>query len=485
MEVLLKIWIFFVNNILTQPAYFIGFIVLIGYILLKKPWYECLAGFLKATVGYLILTVGSGGLVSNFRPILVGLKDKFNLQATVIDPYYGQNAVQSAMEHIGKSFSQVMLLLLIAFIFNILLVAFRKITKIRSIFTTGNVQIQQAATAFWLIFFCFPELGDTPILIVMSLLLGLYWAVGSNLTVEITQDLTEGGGFCVAHQQIFALKIFSTIAEKIKGKGKKLEDIKLPGFLSIFNENMVSTAILMLLFFGVILITLGKDYLIENKFMKEGQSFFFYTLTTALYFAVYLAILQLGVRTFVTELTQSFQGISTRLLPGAVPGIDCAATFGFGSANAVTIGLLFGAAGQFLAIITLILLKSPVIIIAGFIPVFFDNATIAVFANNRGGVKAACILPFISGLCQVFGSAFISYWVGLAAYGGYLGMWDWAVLWPGFTIIMKYLGYIGIGIVALILIAIPQIQYLKNKDTYFLITDDYEAYKEKMKSKIN
>ena len=54
----------------------------------------------------------------------------------------------------------------------------------------------------------------------MSLLLGLYWAVGSNLTVEITQDLTEGGGFCVAHQQIFALKIFSTIAEKIKGKGE-------------------------------------------------------------------------------------------------------------------------------------------------------------------------------------------------------------------------------------------------------------------------
>ena len=64
-------------------------------------------------------------------------------------------------------------------------------------------------------------------------------------------------------------------------------------------------------------------------------------------------------------------------------------------------------------------------------------------------------------------------------------MWDWAVLWPGFTIIMKYLGYIGIGIVALILIAIPQIQYFRNKDTYFLITDDYEAYKEKMKSKVN
>ena len=81
MDILVSIWKYFVDNILTQPAYFIGFIVLIGYILLKKPWYECLSGFLKATVGYFILTVGSGGLVRNFRPILVGLKDKFNLQA--------------------------------------------------------------------------------------------------------------------------------------------------------------------------------------------------------------------------------------------------------------------------------------------------------------------------------------------------------------------------------------------------------------------
>lgn len=199
MEVLLKIWTYFVQNILTQPAYFIGFIVLIGYILLKKTWYECLAGFLKASIGYLILLVGSGGLVNNFRPILVGLKDRFDLQATVIDPYYGQNAVQTAMEHMGKSFSQVMMLILIAFIFNIILVAFRKVTKIRSLFTTGNVQIQQAATAFWIIFFCFPELGDIPMLIIISILLGLYWAVGSNLTVEITQNLTNGGGFCIAH----------------------------------------------------------------------------------------------------------------------------------------------------------------------------------------------------------------------------------------------------------------------------------------------
>ena len=202
------IWDFFVSNILTQPAYFIGLMVLVGYILLRKPWYESLAGFIKATVGYMILQVGSGGLVSNFRPILVGLKDRFNLSAVVIDPYFGQNAVTAGMERMGRAFTQVMILLLIAFIFNIILVRFKKYTKIRSLFTTGHVQMQQAATAFWLILFCFPQLGNTQILLIMSIVLGLYWAVGSNLTVEISQELTGGAGFCIAHQQMFGLLCF-------------------------------------------------------------------------------------------------------------------------------------------------------------------------------------------------------------------------------------------------------------------------------------
>lgn len=484
MNIIMTVWDFFATNILTQPAYFIGLIVFIGYLLLKKPIYDAFAGFIEATVGYMILSVGSSGLVGNFRPILVGLKDRFNLHAMVIDPYFGQNAVTEGLqEQFGRTFSQVMILLLIAFIMNLILVRLKKWTKMRAVFTTGHVQMQQASTAFWLILFCFPKLGSTPILIVMGLILGLYWAVGSNLTVEITQELTEGGGFAIAHQQMFGIALFGSIAKKMKGENsKRLDDLKFPGFLSIFNENMVATSILMFLFFGAILMVLGKDYLVEAGFIAETQNFFFYTMTTAFNFAVYLAILQLGVRTFVTELTNSFQGISNSFLPGAVPGIDCAAVFGFGSSNAVTVGFLMGALGQFLAIGALLLMHSPTLVIAGFVPVFFDNAVIAVYADNRGGIKAAMLLPFISGLIQVFGSALIAGWVGLSQYGGYLGMFDWATVWPIFTVIMKYAGYVGVGIVVLILVAIPQLQYRKHPDTYFLITEDYDAYLEKVQA---
>ena len=100
-----------------------------------KTWYDTLGGTLKAIVGYLILTVGSGGLTNNFRPVLVGLKDRFNMDAMVIDPYFGQNAVTVGVEEVfGKGFGDAMILLFIAFIVNILLVRFTKYTKMRALY---------------------------------------------------------------------------------------------------------------------------------------------------------------------------------------------------------------------------------------------------------------------------------------------------------------------------------------------------------------
>lgn len=109
MNILMNIWTYFAQNILTQPAYFIGLIVMVGYILLGKKWYDVVGGGIKAIIGYFILTVGSGGLVGNFRPVLVGLRERFQLDAMVIDPYFGQNAVTAGVEEVfGKTFFSVM-----------------------------------------------------------------------------------------------------------------------------------------------------------------------------------------------------------------------------------------------------------------------------------------------------------------------------------------------------------------------------------------
>lgn len=471
----LKVFEFFVNNILTKPEFFVGLLVFIGYLLLKKPLYQAFSGFIKATVGYMILNVGAGGLVSTFRPILAGLNDRFGLNAAVIDPYFGLNAVNSALESVGLSTSWTMISLLIGFGLNILLVLFRKFTKVRTLFITGHIMVQQATTATWIIFYLFPQYRNLTGAVMIGLFVGTYWAVATNLTVGATQRLTEGAGFVIGHQQMMAVWLTDKIAPKIGNQDKKLDDLKLPEWLSIFHDNIVATGTLMLIFFGTIMLILGEDYMrVADKSFGANLNFITYIVSKSLYFSVYLAILMTGVRMFVSELTESFQGISNRILPGVMPAVDCAAVYGFGSQNAVLFGFIFGALGQFLAIAGLLIFKSPILIITGFVPVFFDNATIAIFAEKRGGVRAAMIIPFISGVLQVVLGAICVSIFGLQGFGGWHGNIDQSTVFLGEGLLMKYCGIIGFVICMIIMLLIPIIQYKKVNNHDFYFNNEYE-----------
>ncbi len=140
---------------------------------------------------------------------------------------------------------------------------------------------------------------------------------------------------------------------------------------------------------------------------------------------------------------------------------------------------MFGALGQFIAIVGLIVFKSPIFIITGFVPVFFDNAVFATIANKNGGVRGLAVTTFISGIIQVLGGAIAVAIFGMKEYGGWIGNFDWDTMWPVIGLLMKNLQYVGIAIVILGMLIIPQLQYKKRKDDYFLIVEDYEKYAEK------
>ncbi|MCT4604600.1 MAG: PTS transporter subunit IIC [Marinisporobacter sp.] len=456
----------FVNKFLGQAPLLLATVVLIGYLMLGKKFYEALAGFIKAFVGFKILQVGTGGLVRTFSPILKSLTAKFGIKAFVIDPYFGQTSAQEVLDSFD-SLQYVGYVMLIAFAWNILLVAFRKQTKIRSLFITGHIMYQQSAVLLWALYWVLRGTNvtvTTPIVIVTGLLIGTYWSVMCNLIVEATQEVTDGAGFTIGHQQMFGAWIAYKIGKIIGNKEETVDNVNLPGWLSIFNDNIVSNVVLMTVFVGSIMVIIGKEGFEYNT----GKYWFgTYIFETTAYFAVYITIILTGVRMFVAELTESFQGISNKILKGAVPAVDCAVTFGF-APNAPTYGFIFGFFGQMIAIGILILMKSPILIIAGFICLFFDNGTIAVFANKAGGRRAAAIIPFIFGMIQVFGSAIVlSVLKDNPNVIGWMGMFDWATLWMGTTLLTKSLGIIvPVGLIAGMLV-IPQLQYKRHAKNYF------------------
>lgn len=475
MDTLLVVLNWFSQNILQKPAFFVGLLVLVGYLLLKKPLHEVFAGFVKATVGYMILNVAAGGLVVTFRPILAALNFKFKIGAAVIDPYFGLAAVNGLIKDKFPEFAGLATsALLIGFFVNIGLVAFRKITKVRTLFITGHIMVQQATTVSLMVVLLMSGVvgkDKTLATILVGVVCGIYWAVSSNMTVEATQRLTGGGGFAIGHQQQFAIWLTDKVAPKLGKKEENLDNLKLPAFLNIFHDTVVASATLMLIFFGAILFVLGPDIMSNKDVITSGtlyapgkQAFFMYVVEVAFTFSVYLFILMQGVRMFVAELTNAFQGISSKLLPGSFPAVDVAASYGFGSSSAVLFGFVSGLIGQLITIVLLIVFKNPVLIITGFVPVFFDNAAIAVYADKRGGWKAAVVLSFLSGVLQVALGAVAVSLLGLASYGGYHGNIDFVLPWLPFAYSFKYLGIAGFVLVCLFLLAIPQLQFAKAKD---------------------
>ena len=417
---------------MSQPSLLLGVVAAVGLIALKKPATRVISGFIKTAVGVLILTTGSGAIVSTFRPIIVGMKDVLGIEGVIIDPYTTLPAVQAAAgEQIPELMAWVGYTMVLAFFFNILLVALRKITRIRALFLTGHIMFLHSALMTWLVWYFF-ALPQWPTVLISAGLLSLYWSIGSTINIKPTEVVTGGAGFTIAHQQHLMNWVASKVAPLI-GDPKKddIDNLKLPGWLSIFSDNVVAIPLVMLVFFTPILIWLGPQSL---GFESYSFKWLIQVILLELQFGVFVTIILTGVRMFVAELAVSFNGISEKLLPGAVVGVDGMAIAPY-SPNSVVAGFVMAAIGQGIGVITLILMKAPILIIPGFVPVFFDAAVTAVFSNKFGGWKAVVVIGIFVGLLHVFGSAWAASMSGLT--GGWQGNSDFATIWPAMMTVMK------------------------------------------------
>ncbi|WOO86826.1 PTS ascorbate transporter subunit IIC [Mollicutes bacterium LVI A0039] len=467
MDVFVEIFQVFVNKFLAQPALLLGTIVFIGYLLMGKKFYQAFSGFIKAYVGYAILQVGTSGLVGNFSPVIEALRNKFGISAYVIDPYFGQTSAQMVLEGVN-SLQYVGYVMLIAFFVNIFLVFFQKQTKIRSLFLTGHIMYQQSAVILWAFYWILHTVTGEPVgiplVILTGLFTGVYWSVFSNLIIEATNDVTDGAGFTIGHQQMLGAWVAYKVGKVIGNKEHSTENIEMPGFMSIFKDNIVSNVVIMTVFIGIIMIICGPESFEYNTKSYTWATYIFFVGAS---FAVNITIILTGVRIFVGELTESFNGISSKLLKGSIPAVDCAVTFGF-APNTPAYGFIMGFIGQLLAISLLLIFKSPILILSGFICLFFDNGTIAIYANKAGGRRAATIIPFCCGLLQVFGSALVLTLLGNSDLViGWMGMFDWVTFMPVVLFGTKYIGAAMIVITIAAMLVVPQLQYKRKKDTYF------------------
>ncbi len=431
------------KQIFGQPFMLLALVVLIGYLAMKEKFSKALMGAAKASIGVIVMGMGSGALIGNFNKLIDALRVATGIEGAGLNTYPTMTAGFAKMDAIlggGQGATWGIYTLLAAFVMNLILVALRKYTRIKAVFLTGNVMLVQAGISTYIVW-RFLGTGMIPTVLIAAAVTAVYWGVMSTLLIKPTREIT-GADFTVAHQQMLMNYVAYKVSPKLGNPDTDdIEKKQLPEGLSIFQDSLIATLLVMFASVGVIFLFLGSvniDLLRSPQGLNQGglsnNFIFLMWLTVTLTANIY--VLLAGVRMFVGEIMMSFKGISERILPGAVAGVDCAAIFAY-APKSVVLGLLFGTIGQLLGLGALVVFKSPIFIIPGFIPLFFDNATISVFANKFGGWKASAILVTLSGFIQILGSMIA---INLMELTWWQGSFDYATIWVGIIWFFKALG---------------------------------------------
>ena len=431
------------KQIFGQPFLLLAIVVFIGYMAMKQTVGKAIIGAFKASIGILVMGMGSGALIGNFGKLLTALQNATGIQGAGLNTYPTMTASYEKMDAIlgeGTGATWGIYVLLVAFLMNLVLVALRKWTKIRAVYLTGNAMIVQCGISTYIVW-RFLGTGMIPTVLIASLITALYWGICSTALIKPTKVITGGADLTVAHQQMFMSYVAYKVAPKLGNPEDDIEKKKMPKSLNFLQDSVLATLLVMLISTAIIMLVIGKDgvdWLRSADGFNQGgyKNFVVFLLWISITLTANIWVLLAGVRMFVGELMMSFKGISEKLLPGAVAGVDCAAIFGF-APKSVVLGLICGAIGQILGLVLLLIFKSPIFLVPGFIPLFFDNATVAIFANKFGGYKAAAGICIVNGLIQILGSMLavsmmeLTWWQGSA---------DYATVWVGIIAIFKLIG---------------------------------------------
>ena len=382
---------FIVYDLLGTSSILVGFIAMFGLILQKKKWDKVVIGTIKTIVGFIIFSAGSSLATSSLNSFQTLFTKAFNLEGVLP---LAEAVTALAQNKFGPI---VALIMVTGFIANLIIA---RLTPFKYIFLTGQHNLYLAALLT--VIFKANGVSDGLTIGLGAIILGASAALFPAIAQRGMKKITGENEIAMGHYVTLAYALSSFIGSKVGKPEDSTEKLKLPSWLMIFKDYVVSVALSVAMFYYISAFMAGKA---EVEALSGNVSWILFPFLQSLSFAASLFIIITGVRMVLGEIVSAFVGISEKLIPNAKPALDCPVVFQY-APTATVIGFLSAYIGGLLCIPVFIALKTPVIIPVA-VPYFFIGATAGVFGNATGGWKGAIAGGFITGILIAVGPALI------------------------------------------------------------------------------
>lgn len=395
----MDLFLYFITNVLGQAVFIIGLVVVIGMVAQKKPWHQILPSAIKTMIGFSMINIGGQTLGMALLPLQPMFSKIFGMDAPPAD--IGAAQAQSLAE-IG---TEMALIFAFGFLVNLLLARF---TKLKYVHLSAHVSFFYAGLIAALLKFN-TGLEFLPLVVIGSLLLGLYMTLSCAYVAPLMKNVKGGEGFTLAHSSSVGLLIASGLGRLLGNKEHDLEDLHIPKQFNFLREMTIALTLVMTFLFLIVSLTAGWGWVTEN--VSNGQDLITFSILRGIEFGLWITVVITGVRMMLSEIIPAFHGIANKIIPNSVPGLDIPLLFP-NYPTSVIVGFLMSLLAGLLGMVILGALNYPIIVFPALIPTFFTGAITAIFGNAHGGRRGALIGSFVNGLILIFGQAFLLPQVG-------------------------------------------------------------------------
>jgi ascorbate PTS system EIIC component len=238
--------------------------------------------------------------------------------------------------------------------------------------------------------------------IVGSIILGFAAAIYPAIAQPFFRKVIGNDEFAMGHYCTLTYALSGWLGSKVGDPDQSTEKLKLPGWLGIFRDYVVSISLSITIFYYLSAFAAGQEAV---EAAAGGTHWLVFPLIQALTFAGAVYVIITGVRMLLGEIVPAFVGISEKVIPNARPALDCPVAFPY-APTATVVGFLSAYAGGLVCMGIFSAVGAPVIIPVA-IPYFFIGATAGVFGNATGGWKGAVVGGFVTGVVIAVGPALL------------------------------------------------------------------------------